>query len=116
MRPRRIALSLALAVCASVGATGGAWGQYQQDQPPAGRPAAGPAMPSEPKPIPPSRAEISDSAFKKLDAAAKGFVSAEDARSLDGFAQAFQQNDADRDGKLNPNEFRNAWRTYTGNE
>jgi len=75
--------------------------------------ATSPAMDS--KAIPPGRAETPDSAFRKLDAANKGYVSKEDAKQLSGFDSAFQQADANGDGKLTQDEFKKAWSTYSGN-
>jgi hypothetical protein len=66
------------------------------------------------KPIIPSKAELPDAAFKKLDAEAKGYVSKEDVSELNGFEQAFQQADVNKDGKLSPAEFDKAWAYYTG--
>ena len=65
--------------------------------------------------IPPGRAETPDSAFRKLDAANKGYVSKDDAKQLSGFDAAFQQADANNDGKLTQDEFKKAWSTYSGN-
>jgi hypothetical protein len=66
------------------------------------------------KPIIPSKAELPDAAFKKLDAGGKGYVSKEDARELNGFDPAFQQADVNKDGKLSPAEFDKAWGYFTG--
>jgi len=53
-------------------------------------------------------------AFKKLDPSAKGYVSKEDAAQLQGFDTAFQRADANKDGKLTPSEFNQAWAIYSG--
>jgi hypothetical protein len=66
------------------------------------------------KPIIPSKAELPDAAFKKLDAGAKGYVSKDDVRELNGFDKAFLQADVNKDGKLSPGEFDRAWAYYTG--
>ena len=66
------------------------------------------------KPIIPSKAEMPDAAFKKLDAAGKGFVSKQDTRDLNGFDNSFQFADENHDGKLDASEFRKAWANYTG--
>jgi uncharacterized membrane protein YkoI len=66
------------------------------------------------KPIIPSKAEMADAAFKKLDAAGKGYVSKDDTKGLTGFDNAFQVADANHDGKLDAAEFKNAWASYTG--
>ena len=66
------------------------------------------------KPIIPSKSEMPDAAFKKLDAAGKGFVSKEDTKGLSGFDQSFELADANHDGKLDASEFNKAWESYTG--
>lgn len=80
----------------------------------AGVPNAPSAVPL-PRGIVPNRAELPMSAFNKLDADGKGYVTAEDVRQLEGFASAFQQADQNRDGRLNASEFNSAWSIYTGN-
>ena len=121
----RMRAVLAVAVAGAVGFVGAAYAQYQQDQPPTTRPAAAAAdtksatdksMTTDAKPIIPNRAETADSAFKKLDPAGKGYVAREDAKQLSGFDAAFQQNDANHDGRLSADEFRKAWMSYTGNK
>lgn len=64
----------------------------------------------------PSKAETADGAFKKLDATAKGYVTKDDAKSLSGFDKAFQDNDANHDGRLTSAEFAKAWQEFTGNK
>ena len=64
----------------------------------------------------PSKAETADAAFKKLDATAKGYVTKDDAKSLSGFDKAFQDNDANHDGRLTSAEFAKAWQEFTGNK
>ena len=64
------------------------------------------------RPIPPSRSELPDSAFKKLDIGAKGYVTRDDTKELEGFDPVFQQNDGNHDGKLTQDEFKRAWSTY----
>lgn len=66
------------------------------------------------KPIIPSRAEMADAAFRKLDAGGKGYVSKDDVRDLSGFDKSFQLADANKDGKLDAAEFKKAWADYTG--
>jgi hypothetical protein len=66
------------------------------------------------KPIIPSKAELADAAFKKLDAGGKGYVSKEDVRELSGFDKSFELADRNKDGKLTPEEFGKAWANYTG--
>jgi hypothetical protein len=66
------------------------------------------------RPIIPSKAELPDAAFKKLDAGGKGYVSKEDVRELSGFDKSFELANANKDGRLSPEEFRKAWANYTG--
>ena len=75
-------------------------------------PTAPTAAVDDAKPIPPSRSELPDSAFKKLDGAHKGYVTRDDTKELEGFDPVFQQNDGKHDGKLTPDEFKRAWSTY----
>ena len=67
------------------------------------------------KAIPPSKSETSDSAFKKLDASNKGYITRDDAKSVEGFDRSFQSADANHDGKLTGDEFKKAWTSFTGN-
>jgi len=67
------------------------------------------------KGIAPSKSEMSDSAFKKLDASNKGYVTKDDAKALSGFDSSFLAADADHDGKLTVDEFKKAWTSFTGN-
>ena len=67
------------------------------------------------KGIAPSKSEMSDSAFKKLDASNKGYVTRDDAKALSGFDSSFQAADSDHDGKLTVDEFKKAWSSYSGN-
>ena len=67
------------------------------------------------KGVAPSKSEMSDSAFKKLDASNKGYVTKDDANSLSGFDSSFQAADSNHDGKLTVDEFKKAWSSYTGN-
>jgi Ca2+-binding EF-hand superfamily protein len=76
---------------------------------------ASPTNPSATMTVPPSKTEAPDSAFKKLDASAKGYVSKDDAAQLPGFDTAFQRADANKDGKLTQSEFNQAWAIYSGN-
>ena len=104
-------LAAALLMCGAIGFAGSGLAQGQSDSPKGSYPAAGKTATT---PIPPSRSETPDSAFKKLDADSKGYVSQEDAKALSGFDQAFQANDANHDGKLTPQEFNKAWSMYSG--
>jgi len=67
------------------------------------------------KGIAPSKSEMSDSAFKKLDASNKGYITKDDAKALSGFDSSFQAADSDHDGKLTVDEFKKAWTSFTGN-
>ena len=62
----------------------------------------------------PGKSELPDAAFKKLDASGKGYVTQDEAKTLAGFDQSFQANDRNHDGKLTPDEFKNAWTEYSG--
>ena len=142
-RLERSSLVTALVLAGSVSLAGAAFAQYPQDQSkptvtpppstavtpplandPAGAKSEKPASKdaSQPstkelmaaKPIIPSKAEMSDAAFKKLDAGNKGYVTAQDAKELTGFDKSFQVADANHDGKLDAAEFKKAWASYTG--
>ncbi len=65
--------------------------------------------------VTPNRAELASSAFTKLDAGNRGYVTLEDVRQLEGFESAFRQADQNGDGRLNASEFNSAWGAYTGN-
>ncbi len=64
----------------------------------------------------PSKAEPPASAFRKLDKGGKGYVTKDEAKALSGFDKAFQDNDANHDGKLSSGEFSKAWAEYSGNK
>ena len=66
--------------------------------------------------IAPSKSETSDAAFRKLDAGAKGYITMDDAKVLPAFDKAFQESDANHDGRLTVGEFKKAWETYSGNK
>jgi len=63
--------------------------------------------------ITPSRAELPDSAFSKLDTGSKGYLTSDDTRSLGGFD--FNAHDLNHDGRLTADEFSQAWQLYSGN-
>ena len=63
--------------------------------------------------ITPSRAELPDSAFSKLDTGSKGYLTPDDTRSLGGFD--FNAHDLNHDGRLTADEFSQAWQRYSGN-
>ncbi len=65
--------------------------------------------------ITPNRAELAISAFGKLDAESKGYVTLDDVAQLEGFRSAFLEADQNHDGRLNASEFNSAWARYTGN-
>lgn len=63
----------------------------------------------------PSKHEIAESAFSKLDKGQKGFVSQEDVKVLPEFnKRVFSKVDADHDGKLTREEFKVGWYVYAG--
>jgi len=63
----------------------------------------------------PSKHEIAESAFTKLDRGQKGFVSKEDVQVLPEFnKRVFPKVDADHDGKLSREEFKIGWYVYAG--
>jgi len=111
----------ALAAACALAVAGAAVAQSAYPNASKSAPAAAQAQPATPadrtaaKPMTPSKAETPDSAFRKLDAAGKGYVSKDDVKDLSGFDAAFQQNDGNHDGHLTPDEFRRAWTTYSGN-
>ena len=78
------------------------------------QPLTAPGAMSDMKPIPPSRSELPDAAFKKLDVAGKGYVTRDDAQQLDGFNAAFNRADVNHDGRLDQDEFKRAWAMYAG--
>lgn len=79
------------------------------------RPATNPLSPPEiVKPVIPGKAELADSAFKKLDPTGKGYVTLEDTKGLAGFEQVFRVADTDHTGKLDLTQFREAWADYSG--
>lgn len=80
----------------------------------AGQTASPPAADA-PKPVPPSTAETVDSAFKKL-AVGKGYVTKDDAKPLEGFGKVFDAADANHDGRLSLDEFKNAWKAYIASD
>ena len=88
---------------------------YQSGASTTTRPAAAADTGSSAKGIAPSKSEMSDSAFKKLDASNKGYVTKDDAKALSGFDSSFQAADANHDGKLTADEFKKAWTSFTGN-
>ena len=103
-------------VLALAGAAGTARGADAPAAPPGpAKPAADPLSPPEiVKPVIPGKAEMAESAFKKLDPTGKGYVTIEDTKGLDGFDQAFSTADPDHTGKLDFPRFKKAWSQYSG--
>lgn len=66
------------------------------------------------KPVIPSKSELAESAFKKLDALGKGYVTREDTSALAGFDKAFQSADPQQTGRLDLAQFKKAWAEYSG--
>lgn len=66
--------------------------------------------------VAPSKSEMADSAFKKLDASGKGYVAKSDTKALDGFDKIFDKVDSKHTGKLNYPQFKQAWQQYAGQE
>ncbi len=110
-------LAAAILLGAGMGFAGGA-AAADYGTPPANAAAQpGKTMaPAEPRVVAPSKAETADGAFKKLDASGKGYVTMADAKALSGFDKAFQDNDANHDGKLSLAEFKKAWQEFSGNK
>ena len=76
------------------------------------RPEAAAAEPG--KAVAPNRQETAESAFKKLDATGKGYLTLDDVAVLPGFDKAFQAADVSKSGKLTLADFKKAWSAYTG--
>lgn len=62
----------------------------------------------------PGKMETADSAFAKLDASKKGYLSAEDTKVLEDFDEPFKAADGDGNNQLTPAEFIKGWEKYTG--
>lgn len=62
----------------------------------------------------PGKMETADSAFAKLDAGKKGYLTIEDTKVLEDFDAAFKQADSDANQQLTPEEFMRGWESYTG--
>jgi hypothetical protein len=62
----------------------------------------------------PGKMETADSAFAKLDAGKKGYLTTEDTRVLENFDEAFHKADTDGNRQLSPQEFIQGWEIYTG--
>jgi hypothetical protein len=61
----------------------------------------------------PSMTDSADTAFRKLDRGAKGYVTYEDVAVLPDFATAFGNADSTHLGRLNLAGFTQAWAAYT---
>ncbi|MGI8895943.1 MAG: hypothetical protein ACR2HE_09890 [Casimicrobiaceae bacterium] len=59
----------------------------------------------------PTKSDNTQSAFKMLDPANRGYVTREEMDRLSGFS-GFDAADANRDGRLTNEEFSKAWSTY----
>ena len=60
----------------------------------------------------PSKSDSADTAFRKLDATGKGYVSRDDVKALPGFEKVFEKFDTKHDGKLTREDFAKAWDAY----
>ena len=60
----------------------------------------------------PSMTDSADTAFKKLDRAAKGYITFDDVASLPDFATPFANADSSHLGRLNLTAFTQAWTAY----
>lgn len=107
-RLRRQSLPWVLLAAGALGA--GNFAAADEYLPPAARAAV-----EAPRPIPPSKAELVDSAFKKL-AVGKDYVAREDAKALDNFMTIFDAADLNHDGRLNLEEFKKAWTAYAASD
>ena len=101
------------AVIGCLGLLGSAYAQTQTASPPepkAGAQQSGAtSMPS----ATPGKSETAASAFEKMDAAHKGFLTKAETAKLSGFDAAFDKADSNHDGKLSQSEFNVAWSAYT---
>ena len=61
----------------------------------------------------PSMTDSADTAFRKLDRGAKGYVTYDDVAVLPDFAAAFGNADSTHLGRLNLTGFTQAWAAYT---
>ena len=127
-------MQLTLAVAAVTLAASTAFAQYSSPTSPSAQPSAPattaqppststPSTPpatsmdkgtSSPTAMTPGKTEMSSSAFTKLDASKRGYVTKADVAQLQGFDSAFQQADTNNDGKLSKDEFDRAWAIYSG--
>ena len=64
----------------------------------------------------PTKTDSADDAFRKLDKAAKGYVTWEDIAALPDFATAFGNADSTHLGRLNLTAFKQAWTGYIQGE
>lgn len=60
----------------------------------------------------PTKSDSADSAFSKLDASGKGYVTRDDVRGMTGFDTLFDRYNAKHDGRLTREEFAQAWAAY----
>ena len=113
-RPKGLPAALVVATLGVFASASFAQSPAQPAQPAQSPGMTSPTNPSAPMIVPPGKSEAPDSAFKKLDPSAKGYVSKGDTAQLPGFDAAFQRADADKDGKLSASEFNQAWSIYSG--
>jgi EF hand len=137
MNGKQMQLTLAVAMVTGALAASTAFSQYSSPTapsaqqpaagtttpPPAQPPATGATTPSTPpsttmdkgtSSMTPSKSEMASSAFTKLDASKRGYVTKAEVANLQGFDSAFQQADTNNDGKLSKDEFDRAWTIYAG--
>ena len=105
-----------VAVISCMGLVGSAYAQYGQTQTAPSESKSSTAQPGGAMSMPsatPSKSETAASAFEKIDATHKGFVTKAEVAKLSGFDAAFDKGDANHDGKLSQAEFNVAWSAYT---
>ncbi|MGE5468458.1 MAG: hypothetical protein ACM3Y9_13620 [Ignavibacteria bacterium] len=112
---RSFLFSMLTAIAAAVTCTTAAAAEGAAPAAPPAAPANERMAPAEVvKPVIPNKAEMAESAFKKLDATGKGYVTLQDTSGLEGFEPAFREADTDHTGKLDLPRFKKAWAQYSG--
>ena len=61
----------------------------------------------------PARTDSVDTAFTRLDAGGKGYVTKDQTQAMDGFNKSFEAADMNHDGRLTRDEFNKAWTDYS---